>query len=134
MNGYWADCANTVVFAAEPTAEQRRHQLASRAACEAGIAALRPGRRCADVWQDVRAAFDRNGFPIAHYAGHCIGAAVNERPRLVPFDETVIEAGMVFALEAGAYEGPGGTFGCRSERVVLISETGPDVLSAFPWE
>ncbi len=38
-----------------------------------------------------------------------IGAAVNEPPRLVAHDHTPIQAGMVFAVEPGAYAGPGGT-------------------------
>ena len=58
---------------------------------------------------------------------------VNELPRLVPFDETEIEVGMVFSVEPGAYEGPGGSFGARSEKMVLVTEQGPDVLSTFAW-
>src|SRR5207245_28033 len=38
--GYWADCTNTVVFGAEPTAEQRRYFDAARESCEAAIATL----------------------------------------------------------------------------------------------
>lgn len=132
--GYWADCANTVVFGAEPTDERRRYLAATRDACLSGIDALRPGRRCLEVWEVVREAFARHGFPIAHYAGHQIGSSVNERPRLLPFDDTVIEPGMVFAVEAGAYEGPGGSFGARSERVALVTLGEPEILSAFPWE
>jgi Xaa-Pro aminopeptidase len=132
--GYWADCANTVVFGAEPTDERRRYLAATRDACLSGIEALRPGRRCLEVWQAVRDAFARHGFPIAHYAGHQVGSSVNERPRLLPFDDTVIEPGMIFAVEAGAYEGAGGSFGARAERVALVTGGEPEILSAFPWE
>jgi Xaa-Pro aminopeptidase len=89
---------------------------------------------CREVWGVVRDTFARHGFPMAHYAGHQIGTSVNERPRLLPFDDTAIEAGMVFAVEAGAYEGPGGRFGARSEKVALVTESGPEILSAFLWE
>ena len=44
-----------------------------------------------------------------------------------------IEAGMVFAVEPGVYEGPGGSFGARSEKMVLVTEQGPEILSQFEW-
>jgi Xaa-Pro aminopeptidase len=40
---------------------------------------------------------------------------------------------MVFSVEPGAYEGPGGTFGARSEKMVVVREDGPEVLSKFEW-
>jgi Xaa-Pro aminopeptidase len=40
---------------------------------------------------------------------------------------------MVFAVEPGVYEGPGGTFGARSEKMVLVTEHGPEILSQFEW-
>jgi Xaa-Pro aminopeptidase len=70
---------------------------------------------------------------MSHYAGHQIGTAVNEPPRLLPYDQTVIEPGMVFAVEAGAYEGPAGTMGARAEKVALVTESGPEILSGFDW-
>ena len=134
VDGYWADCANTVVFGAEPTAEQRRYIEASREACLAGIAALRPGLTCTAAYEAVRDTLELRGIPMSHYAGHEIGVSVNERPRLVPYDGTAIEAGMVFALEAGAYAGPDGVVGARAEKVVLVTEGAPEILSTFPWE
>jgi Xaa-Pro aminopeptidase len=133
MGGYWADCANTVIVGAEPTREQQRFLAASREACLAGIELLRPGRRCAEAWQAVRDTLERHGIPMSHYAGHQIGTAVNEPPRLLPYDQTVIEPGMVFAVEAGAYEGPAGTMGARAEKVALVTESGPEILSGFDW-
>jgi Xaa-Pro aminopeptidase len=81
----------------------------------------------------VESSFARHGLPVTHYSGHQIGTGVNEPPRLVPYDDTVIEPGMVFAIEPGAYAGQGGRSGARAERMVLVTETGPDVLSAFTW-
>jgi Xaa-Pro aminopeptidase len=51
----------------------------------------------------------------------------------VPYDNTPIEAGMVFSVEPGAYQGPGGTFGARSEKMVLVKNSGPEILSTFAW-
>jgi aminopeptidase len=58
---------------------------------------------------------------------------VNELPRLVPYDLTVIEAGMVFSVEPGVYQGPAGDFGARSEKMVLVTASGPEILSQFAW-
>jgi len=51
----------------------------------------------------------------------------------VPYDQTPIVPGMVFSVEPGAYQGPGGTFGARSEKMVLVTEDGPEILSRFDW-
>lgn len=133
VDGYWFDCTNThVVGGVEPTAEQRRYATASHDACEAAMAALLPGALASDA-AAAAAAFAKHGLPMAHYAGHQIGVTVNELPRLVPYVRTPIEAGMVFSAEPGAYQGPGGTFGARSEKMVLVTASGPEILSKFAW-
>jgi Xaa-Pro dipeptidase len=131
--GYWFDCTNTHVIAAEPNATQLKFARASQDACEGAMAALRPGAKASDAAKAAEDAFAKHGLPMAHYAGHQIGVTVNELPRLVPYDETPIEAGMVFSVEPGAYEGPGGSFGARSEKMVLVTPTGPEILSTFSW-
>lgn len=134
VNGYWFDCTNThVIGGVEPTGEQRRYARASQAACEAAMAALKPGNTASDASAAAAAAFASFGLPNAHYTGHQIGVTVNELPRLVPYDHSVIEKGMVFSVEPGAYQGPGGTFGSRSEKMVLVREDGPEILSQFDW-
>lgn len=134
VEGYWFDCTNTYVVGDQsPTAHQLKFARASQAACEAAMHALRPGNRAADAYAAAEAAFQAHGLPVAHYAGHQIGVTVNELPRLVPHDQTPIEADMVFSVEPGAYEGPGRTFGARSEKMVLVTAQGPEILSTFAW-
>jgi Xaa-Pro aminopeptidase len=134
VDGYWFDCTNThIIGGVEPTDEQLRYARASQAACEAAMDALRPGARASDAAAAAEAALATFGLPMAHYAGHQIGVTVNELPQLVPYDHTPIEAGMVFSVEPGAYQGPGGTFGARSEKMVLVKELGPEILSTFAW-
>jgi len=96
---------------------------------EAGAEALRPGARARDVEKAVRVAFAKHHLPVAHYSGHQIGTSVNERPRLVQYDDSIIEPNMVFAVEPGAYGGET----ARAEKVVLVTETGPEILSSFEW-
>jgi Xaa-Pro aminopeptidase len=133
FNGYWFDCTNTHVIAAEATAEQTRYARASQAACEAAMDALRVGNKASDASNAAAAAFQKFGLEQAHYAGHQIGVTVNEFPRLVPYDHSPIEAGMVFSVEPGVYQGPGGNFGARSEKMVLVTDSGPEILSTFSW-
>lgn len=134
VDGYWSDCTNThVIGGVEPTAKQRKYAKASQAACEAAMETLRPGKLASEAWAAAETAFQKHGLPIAHYAGHQIGVVVNELPRLVAYDHTPIEAGMVFSVEPGAYEGAGGSFGARSEKMVLVTPAGPEILSKFEW-
>jgi len=133
VDGYWSDCCNVVVFGREPSAEQKRYFKGARDGFEAAVGALRPGARCCDVDAAVRDAFAKNGFGVTHYSGHQIGATVNENPRVVPFETSLVEAGMVFCFEPGVYAGPGGSTGARLERMVAVTETGNEILNQFPW-
>jgi Xaa-Pro aminopeptidase/Xaa-Pro dipeptidase len=131
---YWSDCTNThVIGGVTPTPEQRRYAKAAQDACEAAMAALRPGARACDAWSAAERAFQAHGLQPAHYAGHQIGVTVNEPPRLVAYDQTVIEVGMVFSVEPGVYEGPDGNFGARAEKMVHVTANGPQILSKFAW-
>jgi Xaa-Pro aminopeptidase len=133
VDGYWADCTNVVVFGAEPSDDQRRYFNAARDSCEAAMATLRPGATCSDAAEAVRATMEASGFGVAHYTGHQIGVSVNEQPRLVVYDHSVIEPGMVFCVEPGVYAGEGGPAGARAEKTVLVTEEGPEILSQFEW-
>jgi Xaa-Pro dipeptidase len=133
VDGYWSDVTNTHVVAREPTAVQKKFARASQAAFDAACENLRPGRLASEAWAAANAAYAGHGMQMPHYMGHQIGVTVNELPRVVPYDHTPIEAGMVFTLEPGAYEGPGGAFGARSEKMVLVTGSGPEILSKFEW-
>jgi len=134
VDGYWSDCTNThVIGGVAPSAIQLKYARASQAAFAAAAENLRPGKQASDVWSAANAAYEKHGLAMPHYMGHQIGASVNELPRLVPYDHTPIEANMVFAVEPGAYQGPGGAFGARSEKMIWVTETGPEILSHFDW-
>jgi Xaa-Pro aminopeptidase len=40
---------------------------------------------------------------------------------------------MVFCIEPGAYAGAAGITGARVEKMVLVTENGPEILHRFPW-
>src|SRR4029077_20920439 len=134
VNGYWLDCTNTMVIGGvEPTPKQKLYGVAAREAFHAAADKLRPGNRAHEAFDAAKAAFAKHGLEIGHYAGHQIGAAVNEAPRLVPYDETPIQAGRVFSIEPGAYEGEHGDAGARMEKSVIVHESGPAIICDFEW-
>ncbi len=134
VNGYWSDATNTMVIGdVEPTAKQIKYGVAAREAFHAAANQLRPGKQAKDAFLAADATFAKYGLKIGHYAGHQIGVAVNEGPRLVPYDETPIQAGMVFSIEPGAYEGEKGDTGARMEKSVIVHESGPEIICDFEW-
>ncbi len=112
--------------------DQKRYFRAARDAYDSAADELRPGRRASDAHDAAARTLRAHGFEPAHYTGHQIGAGINELPRLVPYDHTVVEPGMVFAVEPGCYGAEAGT-GARAERVILVTETDPEPLTRFPW-
>ena len=136
VDGYWADCANTVVFGADPSAEQRRYIEASREACLAGIDALRPGLPCAGAYEAVRDTFELRGIPMSHYAGHEIGVSVNERPRPVPLRQHPARVGHGLRTRGGRdMESRRSRTARASKGRVLVTDGAPEILSSFtPWE
>ena len=134
VDGYWSDTTNTTLIGdVEPTEKQKMYAKAAVEAFDAAVEALRPGRRSSDVWHAANDTFAKYGLELTHHAGHQIGTSVNEWPRLLPSDETIIQPGMVFCVEPGCYEGHGGTVGARMEKQVIVREAGPEVFPDFEW-
>ena len=134
VNGYWGDLTNTLVIGGvEPTEKQKLFGVAAREAFYAAAEMLRPGRKARDAFDAAKAAFVKHGLEIGHYAGHQIGVTVNEAPWLAPYDETTIQAGMVFSIETGSYEGLDGQVGARVEKSVIVYESGPEIFPDFKW-
>lgn len=121
LDGVWGDSCATVA-AGEPSAWAVAAHARCREALDAAIAAVRPGVAAAAIDALVRERLD---FP--HHTGHGIGAAQHELPRIVPTSATVLEPGMVIALEPGLY---GDGEGVRVEQVVLLTGDGCELLSA----
>jgi Xaa-Pro aminopeptidase len=134
VNGYWGDQTNTLVIGGvQPTDKQKLYKAAACEGFYAAVEMLRPGRRACDAYEAARQAFARHGLAPSHYLGHQIGLTVNEGPWLVPTDQTPIEAGMVFSIESGSYEGAAGDTGARVEKSVIVREGGPDIFPDFDW-
>jgi Xaa-Pro aminopeptidase len=129
--GYWADMANTMIVGAEPTAVQQVYARAARDSFYAGVKMARPGNKASDIFEAAQNAYTTYGLKLGHYAGHGIGATVNEAPWFVPSDPTILQAGMVVCIETGAYS-EAATGKC--EKMMVIQPSGdPDIFPDFEW-
>lgn len=128
-NGYWSDGCRTF-YAGEPNADQiKRHRFINEA-LDYAISLIRPGIKANMVDASVRAFIERGGYPVyPHHTGHGVGVGPHEDPRIVPYNDVVLEAGMVIMLEPGTYI-PGQT-GCRLEDGLLIITDGVENLTSY---
>ena len=127
LNGYWGDNAATY-FAGEPSSEMAKAYSVVHDALHTGVESVRPGVRARDLDEMLRDAVRGAGYePYPHHSGHGIGTSYHEEPRIVPYNETVLEAGMIIALEPGVYLPDVG--GVRLEHVVLVTSDGCRVLT-----
>lgn len=133
IDGYSADLTRAFVVG-EPFAAQRGRHAVLEDALAAGVAALQPGVLARDVDAAVRAvvAGALGGYVYPHHTGHGFGLQPQEPPYLIPSDETLLEPGMIVAIEPGIYLPDTG--GMRLEGNYLITEDGCESLSDYPME
>jgi Xaa-Pro aminopeptidase len=150
--GYCVDLTRTICLG-EPGFEAGRVYAAVRAAQVAAIAASGPGVRASRVDSAARDILKGEGLGEAfgHGTGHGLGIEVHEEPRIGPAREPadpppavpgapvatfpagdqVLEPGMVFTVEPGAYIPGWG--GVRIEDDVLVTGDGCEVLTRVPY-
>lgn len=132
--GYNSDTTRTVVLG-EPNPEQRRLIETVREAQRASMAMMKPGVSADSIDRKARqVAVELAGkeHAFGHGLGHGIGLMVHERPYLSAADTTVLQPGMVITNEPGAYVPGWG--GVRLEEMVLITESGQEVISPASTE
>lgn len=141
--GYCVDLTRTVALGT-PDAEMQRVYDAVLEAQNAAIAAARSGVRAGDIDAAARQTLGRHKLAEAfgHSTGHGLGVEIHEAPRVGPRREAtgdgpappdeLIEPGMVFTIEPGAYIPGWG--GVRIEDDVLVTAEGVEVLTNVPRE
>jgi Xaa-Pro dipeptidase len=129
--GYLCELERTMVLG-EPTPEQGSMFEHMKTVQEVAFDAIRPGARCADVDNAVRAYFtDNDLMPYwRHHTGHAIGLRYHEGPFLDSGDDTEIRPGMVFTVEPGLYDPDLGGF--RHSDTVLVTSDGIETLTYYP--
>ena len=127
LNGYWGDNAATY-FVGEPSAEMSKAYKVVLETLRQGIDLVHPGLRARDLDKALREAIRSAGYePYPHHTGHGLGVANHEEPRIVPYNNMLLEAGMVIAIEPGIYLS--GVGGVRLEHALQVTPDGCKVLT-----
>jgi Xaa-Pro aminopeptidase len=141
--GYCVDLTRTVAVG-KVDAEMRRVYGAVLEAQQAAIVAAKGGVRAGDIDAAARQTLARHNLAEAfgHSTGHGLGVEIHEAPRVGPkreataersaAEDDLIEPGMVFTIEPGAYIPGWG--GVRIEDDVLVTGEGIELLTNVPRE
>ncbi|MEN8660381.1 MAG: Xaa-Pro peptidase family protein [Marivita sp.] len=122
IDGYYCDFDRNFAIGQASDATKRAYDLAYRAT-DAGISAVRPGVRACDVWQamaNVLASGGAKGGGVGRM-GHGVGLHNTEWPSLMAADQTVLQEGMILAIEPG-YDFAPGKMMLHEENVVVCAD------------
>jgi len=127
LDGYCSDLTRNLYSPPSPL-YRKVYELVKKAN-RAAIAAAKPGMTCAALDRVARKVIVEGGFGkcFGHSLGHGVGIDIHEAPTVSKKDKTVLKPGMVVTVEPGIYLE--GNLGVRIEDLILITETGCEVLS-----
>jgi Xaa-Pro aminopeptidase len=131
IDGYASDMTRTFLLG-DGTAEQRRLLEVVRAAQAAGVAAVAPGVKAAEVDAACRSVIAEAGWAdrFTHGTGHGVGLDIHEAPPVGATSTAVLASGNVVTVEPGVYLS--GLGGVRVEDSLLVTASGCRVLTHHP--
>jgi Xaa-Pro aminopeptidase len=133
LDGYCSDCTRTLATGDFGAQTREVYQLVLEAQL-AGVAAVRAGVGGREVDGVARAVIEaaEQGEHFGHGLGHGVGLDVHESPRLSQRSDDSLRPGNVVTVEPGVYLP--GVLGVRIEDLVLVTESGCEILSRIPKE
>lgn len=129
--GYNSDLTRVVSLDRMPAQLKKIYEVVLSAQA-AAIARVAPGVECREVDAAAREIISAKGYGEAfrHGTGHGVGLEIHEGPGLNTRSHQELAAGMVVTIEPGVYVP--GLGGVRIEDMVLVTETGAEVLTGLP--
>ncbi len=112
--------------------EAARVQQAAIDAQQAAIAAVRPGVTAESIAQAANEVYRERGYETGYRTGRSIGMAYLESPELKEGDQTLLKAGMTFAVDGGI--SVDGKLGGRIGDSIVVTEHGFEYLTEYPRE
>ena len=133
VDDYCSDMTRTVFFGT-PTPRFREIHNIVLEANRAVVEAVKPGMRCCDIDVVARKIIGSYGYGdyFDHGLGHSVGLEIHEMPSFSRTCETILQPGMVITDEPGIYLP--GEVGVRIEDLLIVTETGCEVISHTPHE
>jgi len=137
VEGYFAQICRTLVVGKASEAQRRAFGVFVEA-LEAGIAAVRPGARAADVARAENDVFRKYGLgeyttnKWTRVRGHGIGLFPDSKPHILEDVDTVLEPGMALIVHPNTYHPEVGYIVLGD--AVVVTERGAEVLCKTPRE
>ncbi len=133
IHRYWCDMTRTVFFRSAGSRQREVYEVVRRANL-AAESSIRPGVPMCKIDRAARSVLEQAGYGkyFTHRLGHGCGLDCHEAPENGPSNSMPALPGMVFSVEPGAYLP--GEFGVRIEDLVLVTESGCEVLNRYSKE
>ena len=135
VDGYFAQICRTLVVGKASEAQRRAFGVFVEA-LEAGIAAVRPGVRAADVAKAENDVFRKHGLgeyttsQWTRVRGHGIGMFADSKPHILEDVNTVLEPGMTLIVHPNTYHPDVGYIVLGD--ALAVTDTGAEVLCRTP--
>lgn len=131
MLGYNSELERCM-FIGDPGKEKAMYYQHILAMQDIALQTIKPGISCSDVDKAVMNYYNEYNLLAywRHHTGHALGLGKHERPFFDCYDDTVIQAGMVFSVEPGLYVK--GLGGFRLSDTVLVTEQGIELITYYP--